>query len=1044
MPINSSLESKHKLFFLIFLTTIVAVVSALLSGEKTNAIYISVVSIIFIWLTKAIWLPAGYGKTKVRMYSLFVALAAIASGFYGLWYIELATYITNMLPDTWGISSHVNSSKAISFIPIYFFIIIVIWIVNYYMSHSSAMGEQRTVFDKDIPEPDFYDRLEDAIEAFRDHIYSLDKQTNWSRSLFTPLDAEVYVKTKSSRKRKVTDLMKAMKSDSGRAFLILGDPGSGKSVALRKLSLELLNDVKRVKKIPIYVNLKEWVGTNWTEGSPPSVNELLTFVKNNIAKRDIALSIFVDKYFDRLYETRRLFFIFDSFDEIPQVMSVNHNSLLIDQLSDVLYKFLKEKNNKTVGLVASRKFRKPTNYFEASSEIEIRPFNDNRIQSTLIKMGVSKTELINEIFSSRLDLYVVAKNPFMASMIARFIKLHNTLPKNQLEMFSVFIDDSLTYSAAKLDESSINKEEIIHCAKIIAVKMFSQYGLEAPVLDLKRSFPNLKIDSALACLKFSRIVRSNSIDEGRVSFVHRRFCEYFVVLDKLETGGELNFSDIPNDSQWRDALVLYCSVAPKDKASIIADKCWSTIKGNGNKECLESIHCMRFLRDAFKGRTECIEEFQNELSDFISEQIESNNSAYWVKLSVELSTLTTVDKIEESVIKSLCVNDPWISEAAVESCRSLPKISSSLELEIAKYINSISYSQLIYSFPSLYFTFNISDAFYKIKKLLKIRLLDAFLLCIAFIISLSIYPLYTLFIFSMVLLLSGLSYMTSYVMTSKNNKKYLRDKNTLRGKILRRITFYLKKKRKSCVKDSNIKISRYLKKSGFQEGYGQYFQEFTDIIKFIIVGAPVLFIWFIIVMFLTSPDFDPINSYFEKIDNPISIFIIYVICVLSTTRLYFSVGAQKEQEVEKTSRIKFIITLVGLFLVVPYCISLYIRFEEYQVYLQYAFFIIMGCFYGILLIVVTPYVFKHITSFFKSYRKFKSIKLSEIDSRERIHSLIKQFEEFPGIIQKLITYLEVNVTHINGQWPDESILKLSSGHHASRLSKLDVRWRGLD
>lgn len=33
----------------------------------------------------------------------------------------------------------------------------------------------------------------------------------------------------------------------------------------------------------------------------------------------------------------------------------------------------------------------------------------------------------------------------------------------------------------------------------------------------------------------------------------------------------IEFDAIPNDSQWRDALVLYCEVAPFEKAQAIAN-----------------------------------------------------------------------------------------------------------------------------------------------------------------------------------------------------------------------------------------------------------------------------------------------------------------------------------------------------------------------------------------------------------------------------------------------------------------------------------------
>jgi len=39
---------------------------------------------------------------------------------------------------------------------------------------------------------------------------------------------------------------------------VLGEPGYGKSTALRKLANMLLAEVYKTNKIPIYINLKDW------------------------------------------------------------------------------------------------------------------------------------------------------------------------------------------------------------------------------------------------------------------------------------------------------------------------------------------------------------------------------------------------------------------------------------------------------------------------------------------------------------------------------------------------------------------------------------------------------------------------------------------------------------------------------------------------------------------------------------------------------------------------------------------------------------------
>ncbi|SMY33236.1 NACHT domain-containing protein [Photobacterium andalusiense] len=1029
----SNLESKHKLLFLIFTISILAIISTFILGSDIKTIYILTFSIIFTYITKAIWLPDGYGKNKVRLYSLFIALMVFTSSKNNVITNIINSIIVPKIPSDWYISEIIKNYPNISSIPILVFMIIVIYIVNRHMSPVNVMGEKQNDFDRDIPEPEFHERLKNAMDALADDMHSINKQTNWSGSFFTNLDAEVYIKTRSGRTKKVSNLLKALKRKSGRAFLVLGEPGSGKSVALRKLSVDLLKEVNAVNKIPLYINLKEWNNTNWSETSPPTEDELYEFVKDNVARRDRAISIFVDQYFDRLYEKRKLFFIFDSFDEIPQVMNVDDNSMLIDQLSAVLYKFIKDKNNQTAGIVASRKFRKPTNSFKASSEIGIRPFNEKQVITSIKKMSANSSDLINDIFSKRVDLYQTAKNPFMASMIAKHIEINNKLPRNQLEMFSVFIDDALTTSHRKLKELSLSKEDLILHSQNIAVKMFSDYGLEASVSKLKLDFPNINIDAVIDCLKFARIVRASSIDEGRVSFVHRRFCEYFVVIDILKNNSEIPFADIPRDSQWRDALVLYCEVASKKQASEIANKCWEIIKkdnGNGN---LESIHCMRFLRDAFKGRHECLADFQAELEQFITTELEKNKPVYWIKLVVELSCLSKVEKIENNTIKSLKTEDTWICQTAIESCRNLPSISNKLEYELCSYINKESDYKFLKNFTSYFFTFGISEAFHKIKYFLIIRSIDQLLLLIVFIYSLIIYPLFTSVLFSFFLLISSTSYLFTYIYPIIENRTT--DEKT-KLNYFKKITNQFK---------TNLKNKHIEKKMNNIDVFDIIYHN-LNLIKLTLLFTPFIIAYASFIFYVNNThvniDNTSLNNLSLIIKSPEKsdvIFLISLYIYLLFSMLKMNLIIKKPTSTKSIKNIILSILLISLIMFAVF--PMFIHFITNQIpMLKY----IMMAFYSSILIILIPFTIRFLSSYYKLNKKLKKININKLKTRSDIYYCIKSLENHSILLNKLIDRIEINIHQISGEWPDNSVLNLSSGKYASRLSQLDMRWRGIE
>ncbi|ERB65601.1 hypothetical protein N779_09175 [Vibrio coralliilyticus OCN008] len=881
------------------------------------------------------------------------------------------------------------------------------------------MGDKQTAFDKEIPEPDFYERLDNALVALEDDLKMINKQSNWTGSFYTDLDAEVYIKTKTKNKRKVSSLLKALNNKSGRAFLVLGEPGGGKSVALRKLAIDLIPQVKEANKIPLYINLKEWNNTKWSESNPPSESQLLDFVRENIARRDLALSIFVDNYFDRLIEKKRFFFIFDSFDEIPQVMNVDDNSILIQQLSSVLYKFIKDNNNQPTGLVSSRHFRKPTSDFNATSEIEIRPFSGSQISKSIRKMSNSSEELINKIFTVRTDLYLTAKNPFMSSMISKYIEIHGDLPKNRLDMFSVFIDDALNNSSRKLNELSMDKEYILDASKKIAVSMFSDFGLEASVNDLKQKFPEIRIDKLIECLKFSRLIRASSSDEGRVSFVHRRFCEYFVVLDMLDNESEIPFQEIPKDSQWRDALVLYCEVADAKKAKEIADNCWSIVKADNGKGDLVAIHCIRFLRDAFKSRHDCIAHIQDQIQVFIERELDSKKPVHWNKFVIELLCLCKIGVIESSVIHTLKIKDSWLCSTAVESCRHLSKVSKELKVELGGYLDDKNDLYFIKTLQSNLFNFGISEAFSSVKRYLVFRTIEITLFCLIFFLFILIEPIFTisllLLYFIQVLFIFGLSYLTSMNIVNDDNKGV--EVFKLRLPVLNKSS------------DNKNRVVN----SSFNFNFLDMFFNGIKYIKTSIAFLPIFSVALYVILYF-STNINDINSKILEIPledfNYYFISAIYFMCVFSFLKLNMSTGA-------KPIDFYLILFLVVVFIGIGFTVSLISEydflFKEIIPYLSVIFLII--------------FVFTVIINIRKHYavrRKYKRIIPSKLTSREAIYEAILSLGNHDVYINKLIDRIELNVSHVDGEWPSKNILCADSGTYASKLCQLDVRWLGID
>ncbi len=728
------LSETGKLLVILVVISVMAIIIAWLTTGDPLAVLILSGTLIIIW-QKIPDILASRDDIKAK-----VALAAL--GFFYLlaigqpqWKSEFNQFLEPIL-EPLGISPDVVSP--ISNIPSLIVLplgVIVIFGVFWMMRDNTAMQEHSVPIDQEFPEKNYPQRFKSFCDLLREDLNKIDRETNWSAEYFTPLDAEVEVQSGNKRLKRVTDLLTAIRSDQkSKVFLVIGDPGSGKSVALRKLCRELLKESERTGKVPLYINLREWqIEQEWTEDNPPTVEALYGFVIANLKLRgDVFVNDFIDLYFKRMFDHGRLFFILDSFDEIPSVLDVSESSWLIDKLSDVIYRFLAGANQSR-GILASRIFRRPTDNFDVKTVLEVRPFTEDKIIETFRKYLSFDEVLVQRLFKERPDLVPVARNPFTASLIISYAKdCDNNLPQTQADLYYHYINKKLDSCREKLETKGLTQEQVIQCSIDIADTMLTaqNFGLEAPIRILKQNLPFHAIEEVIDILSHIKLGRIGTGDDKRFSLVHRRFNEYFVVQRLIEQPERVPEEAIPTDSRWRDVLVLYCEVADEIEAKKIANFCWSEIEkvigGNvdmRDPQLLRMLHCLRFLKEAFRARVDCIEDFRNDLASFVKNTIQNQENLLLKKFAVEAVGLLKDEDLDEAVVLALSLNNGWISEIAIKSCRHLPKISNALQARLIEYVNN-NVNLLDKKIErELSFSFKLSNGFSEIDKRLTLKII---------------------------------------------------------------------------------------------------------------------------------------------------------------------------------------------------------------------------------------------------------------------------------------------------------------------------------
>lgn len=705
-----SISDRRRLFFFTILLILIIASIFLFVGKTYGAIIIAIISIVILTISRPIWLSDNHGKTFVRKSSLFLTYSLIVS--YGIFNQSIQYFgvkIIQSVAPNFGLRL---DNEIASSLPVYFIFIIwllIVFIVNHYNKDGTAMGIHPENLNKDFPELNYSQKLTDVAKYLRDELESIDRRTNWHSDYYTPLDAEVEIVSGRSKRKKVDDLLNAIKRSNKRLFLVLGYPGAGKSVALRKLCQDLTKEVKITGKIPIYINLNEW---KWTEGKSPTKEDLLEFVKIYLDKKDIITGNFFRNYFDKMYESGRIYFVFDSFDEIPNLLAEKEDSPLVDEVSKILYNFLKgAQPENSRGILASRIFRKPTSEFNFSIELEIRPFSEDKILRNLKNHEVSNENLINELFKSRPELLSIARNPFNCSLLIQFWKKNTSLPINQMELYEYYIKSTFENCFKQFERSNLNSQIVHEYTIKFAQVMLDKYGIEVSVSQLSNELNEdySKIQNIVQALKYSRIMRGSISDDTVVAFSHRRFAEFFYVQAILEDDvNTLDLDSIPNDSKQRDVLVLLCQVAPSETTNKIIEYCIQYLINSskvdiGNKI---SLHILRFLFDAFIGRINLMQNFIDQITEVVIKNSESRDIRI-IKWTVEFVGIIRKEERENILLNALRKDNYWVNDTVIRNCKFIKDFSDTFTKKICRIIFKKNSLNSILEFQELYFTIKI-------------------------------------------------------------------------------------------------------------------------------------------------------------------------------------------------------------------------------------------------------------------------------------------------------------------------------------------------
>ena len=447
-------------------------------------------------------------------------------------------------------------------------------------------------------------RFAQYIEA---EIRGLNVSDSWNDNKFTELDVEVEIEfqklwfrrykipfiSNTSIKR-TNSLSKALNINNERLVLLEGEPGSGKSVALRHIVLTMAGKASKSNSIhsviPIYINLKH---LKRKDGQLVNRNFIEDFVLETLRRaNDRDVEEFLDEEFNRGLKDGGWFFFFDSFDEIPEVLSSTDSDenirLYADAIRDFLYGL-----NICRGIVASREYRGPR--LLGWPRLRILQLTSSKKEELIKKVGLHKevqSAIITGISLSKPEFRSVTSNPMFLSLLCDYMRDRNEIafPEHTYSVFENYIQKRLFRDKDRIEKRfSKTIQDIRMAAEIFAFCMTNDpdIGLSPSRKRLLRAIErnNFNIgqdfDIFADALEFLKLAHSESTlldkEDKPFTFAHRRFQEYFATSVVLQESDRVSDLDLLTNLQWRETAVVILQTQKPESTKSLLNSCYDYI-----------------------------------------------------------------------------------------------------------------------------------------------------------------------------------------------------------------------------------------------------------------------------------------------------------------------------------------------------------------------------------------------------------------------------------------------------------------------------------
>nr|VFJ87147.1 MAG: NACHT domain-containing protein [Candidatus Kentron sp. H]VFJ88785.1 MAG: NACHT domain-containing protein [Candidatus Kentron sp. H]VFJ95038.1 MAG: NACHT domain-containing protein [Candidatus Kentron sp. H] len=382
------------------------------------------------------------------------------------------------------------------------------------------------------------------------------------KDIFVPLSATS--RTQGDRRTELREVFR-----SATSAVLVGDPGSGKSTALRAIAMDCAKgklSSGSARLVPVFIELRRWAGSR---DSP--VDHAVTILQENGFPRPRRL-------LDRLRKAGRLVFLLDALDEVDDSQG---RQRVLAGIRDLLSKEAGRRRPCRV-FVTSR----PTSYDGQLSDLagetlymaDFTPAQITRFVGNWdFRPPKSHLKLVSVIMDRR-PILEICRNPLMLTIVTSLYRdTDYQLPDSREDFYKICIDALLRRWDAARELESRNKfppalkEAFLQALAFKSLSQWTQTFGRSRLDEAARGFLSERHQTDVAPDAFvHEIIRSGllgSLETGEVFYAHKTFAEALAAA---------YLRNQPNIlvACWKDrpdAWLEVCSLYAADPLTAIAD-----------------------------------------------------------------------------------------------------------------------------------------------------------------------------------------------------------------------------------------------------------------------------------------------------------------------------------------------------------------------------------------------------------------------------------------------------------------------------------------